>query len=68
MGRLGGVLALSALEAFARNDHCFLDKVNATVRTTRDLLDWPAEGHRPWWTQEALVDAAVHPQVQGPLD
>ena len=33
MGRLGGVLALalSALEAFARNDHCFLDKVNATA-------------------------------------
>ena len=53
MGRsLGGVLALtlSALKASAapRNDHCFLDKVNETVLTTRDLLDWPLDPLRPW--------------------
>ena len=61
MGRLGGVLALalSALEAFARNDHCFLDKVNETVLTTRDLLDWPLDPLRPWWTR--VVDARIVP-------
>ena len=62
MGRLGGVLALalSALEAFARNDHCFLDKVNETVLTTRDLLDWPLDPLRPWWTR--VVDARIDPE------
>ena len=63
MGRrsLGGVLALtlSALKASAapRNDHCFLDKVNETVLTTRDLLDWPLDPLRPWWTR--VVDARI---------
>ena len=64
MGRsLGGVLALtlSALKASAapRNDHCFLDKVNETVLTTRDLLDWPLDPLRPWWTR--AVDARIDP-------
>ena len=64
MGRLGGVLALtlSALKASAapRNDHCFLDKVNETVLTTRDLLDWPLDPLRPWWTR--VVDARIDPK------
>ena len=64
MGRrsIGGVLALtlSALEAFARNDHCFLDKVNETMLTTRDLLDWPLDPLRPWWTR--VVDARIDPK------
>ena len=65
MGRsLGGVLALtlSALKASAapRNDHCFLDKVNETVLTTRDLLDWPLDPLRPWWTR--VVDARIDPE------
>ena len=65
MGRrsIGGVLALtlSALKASAapRNDHCFLDKVNETVLTTRDLLDWPLDPLRPWWTR--AVDARIDP-------
>ena len=63
MGRrgIGGVLALtlSALKASAspRNDHCFLDKVNETVLTTRDLLDWPLDPLRPWWTR--VADARI---------
>ena len=67
MGRrsIGGVLALtlSALKASAaapRNDHCFLDKVNETVLTTRDLLDWPLDPLRPWWTR--AVDARIDPK------
>ena len=66
MGRrgIGGVLALtlSALKASAapRNDHCFLDKVNETVLTTRDLLDWPLDPLRPWWTR--VVDARLDPK------
>ena len=69
MGRrsIGGVLALtlSALKASAapRNDHCFLDKVNETVLTTRDLLDWPLDPLRPWWTR--VVDARIDPMVFG---
>ena len=69
MGRrsLGGVLALtlSALKASAatRNDHCFLDKVNETVLTTRDLLDWPLDPLRPWWTR--VVDARIDPTWTG---
>ena len=65
MGRrsIGGVLALtlSALKASAapRNDHCFLDKVNETVLTTRDLLDWPLDPLRPWWTR--VADARIDP-------
>ena len=32
------------------------------MRTTRDLLDWPAEGHRPWWTR--AVDARIDPKCE----
>ena len=70
MGRrgIGGVLALtlSALKASAatRNDHCFLDKVNETVLTTRDLLDWPLDPLRPWWTR--AVDARIDPTALCP--